>query len=64
MDFAYPAHTEATRQRVRDFLADQLPSDWKGSGALEGAAYEAFGPPCRNMAGWRLPGQKSTEVPG
>ncbi|MDH3194628.1 MAG: acyl-CoA dehydrogenase family protein, partial [Acidimicrobiia bacterium] len=42
MDFAYPAHTEATRRRVRDFLADQLPSDWQGSGALEGAAYEAF----------------------
>lgn len=42
MDFAYPAHTEATRQRVRDFLANQLPSGWQGSGALEGAAYEAF----------------------
>lgn len=42
MDFDYPAHTEITRQRVRSFLAEQLPADWAGSGALEGPAYDAF----------------------
>ena len=42
MDFDYPEHAETTRQRVRSFLAGQLPSDWSGSGSLEGEAYVSF----------------------
>jgi alkylation response protein AidB-like acyl-CoA dehydrogenase len=34
VDLTYPAETEAFRVRIRQFLADQLPADWAGMGAL------------------------------
>lgn len=42
MEFAYPAEAERTREKVQAFLAEQLPADWAGIGALEGAAYDEF----------------------
>src|SRR5436305_4554214 len=35
MDLRYPPAAEAFRSRVRSFLAEQLPSRWRGIGALE-----------------------------
>ncbi len=55
MNFDYPAHSEITRQRVRAFLAEQLPTDWAGFGSLEGAAYDSFVQEWRNTLyehGW------------
>lgn len=42
MDFSYPDFAEQTRTEVREFLADNLPADWKGLGALDGDARDEF----------------------
>ena len=34
MNPEYPAETEAFRQKIRDFLAENLPEGWKGLGGL------------------------------
>jgi len=47
MDIRYPPEAEAYREKVQAFLAEHLPADWKGMGALQGEAYDAF------VAGWR-----------
>jgi alkylation response protein AidB-like acyl-CoA dehydrogenase len=38
----YAPDAEAYREKVRAFLAEKLPSDWKGMGALEGDDITAF----------------------
>lgn len=47
MDLTTPAELEDFRSRVRSFLDEHLPSDWRGIGALSETEYEAFAP------GWR-----------
>ncbi|MEP1126230.1 MAG: acyl-CoA dehydrogenase family protein [Ilumatobacter sp.] len=47
MQPTYTAEAEAYREKVQAFLAEKLPSDWKGIGALEGEALESF------VAEWR-----------
>ncbi len=47
MDITYPPEAEEFRARVRAFLADQLPADWAGMGALDEPEREAF------RAAWR-----------
>ena len=47
MDVDYPASAEETRTQIKAFLAENLPADWTGIGALEGEAYDAF------LADWR-----------
>src|SRR5215471_16382204 len=47
MDVRYPPEAEAYREKVQAFLAEHLPSDWKGIGSLEGEAYNEF------VTGWR-----------
>ena len=42
MDPRYPATAEAFRSRVRSFLAEHLPSDWQGIGALSADASAEF----------------------
>ena len=42
MDFDYPAETEQTREKVQAFLAEHLPPDWKGIGALDHDEYIDF----------------------
>lgn len=42
MNPAYSPEAESYRARVRTFLRDNLPKDWKGIGSLEGAEYERF----------------------
>lgn len=42
MDISYPPETEAFRTEVRAFLAETLPPDWKGIGALDEEAAWAF----------------------
>jgi alkylation response protein AidB-like acyl-CoA dehydrogenase len=42
MDVAYPPEAEAYREKVQAFLAEHLPADWKGTGALEGEAADRF----------------------
>jgi alkylation response protein AidB-like acyl-CoA dehydrogenase len=42
MDPRYPPEAEAFRAEVRAFLAEQLPSDWPGIGALDRDAAFAF----------------------
>jgi len=42
MDIRYPAEAERYRWHIRAFLAEHLPSDWKGVGMLEGDAYREF----------------------
>ncbi len=42
MNFDYPAEAEQTRARVQAFLAEHLPADWKGIGALEHDDYIEF----------------------
>ncbi len=42
MDVRYPPEAEAFRRRVRAFLADALPADWRGLGALDRKEAEAF----------------------
>ena len=47
MDPTYSDEAEAYREKIQAFLAEHLPADWKGMGALEGDALERF------MAEWR-----------
>ena len=43
MDIAYPAEVEEFRAEVRAVLAEELPEDWRGTGAIpDAAATEAF----------------------
>ncbi|MDX2541443.1 acyl-CoA dehydrogenase family protein [Streptomyces sp. WI04-05B] len=42
MDISYPPETETFRTEVRAFLAETLPPDWKGIGALDEDAARAF----------------------
>jgi alkylation response protein AidB-like acyl-CoA dehydrogenase len=42
VDIRYPPEAEGFRSRIRDFLAEQLPADWHGPGALDPAEREAF----------------------
>ncbi|MEU5292158.1 acyl-CoA dehydrogenase family protein [Streptomyces umbrinus] len=42
MDITYPPETEAFRTEVKAFLADALPTDWKGIGALDEEAAWTF----------------------
>ena len=42
MDATYPPEAEAYREKVHAFLAEHLPADWKGIGALDGPAAERF----------------------
>jgi len=43
----YSAEADAYREKVQAFLAEHLPSDWKGIGTLEGDRLQAF------LADWR-----------
>ena len=47
MDVRYPPEADEFREKVQAFLAEHLPPDWKGIGALEGEAYARF------TADWR-----------
>lgn len=42
MEIQYPAGAEAFRDQIRAFIADQLPEDWQGIGALSSEEQEAF----------------------
>jgi alkylation response protein AidB-like acyl-CoA dehydrogenase len=42
VDLRFPPEAEAFRAHVRAFLADQLPSDWAGIGAMDHDAAQAF----------------------
>jgi hypothetical protein len=42
MQPTYTAEAEAYREKVQAFLAEKLPSNWKGIGALEGETLETF----------------------
>jgi alkylation response protein AidB-like acyl-CoA dehydrogenase len=42
MQPTYSAAAEVYREKVQAFLAEKLPSNWQGIGALEGAELEAF----------------------
>jgi alkylation response protein AidB-like acyl-CoA dehydrogenase len=48
MDVRYPREAEAYREKVQAFLAEHLPADWHGIGALDKEAAEAFGTEWRN----------------
>ena len=48
MQPVYPPEADTYRATVRSFLADNLPKDWRGIGALEGEALENF------VADWRV----------
>lgn len=47
MQPTYTAEAEAYREKVQAFLAEKLPSNWQGTGALEGEELETF------VAQWR-----------
>ena len=42
MQPTYTAEAEAYREKVQAFLAEKLPSNWQGIGALEGEELETF----------------------
>jgi alkylation response protein AidB-like acyl-CoA dehydrogenase len=42
MDVRYPAEAEEYREKVQAFLAEHLPADWKGIGALDKEAARTF----------------------
>jgi alkylation response protein AidB-like acyl-CoA dehydrogenase len=42
VDITYPPETQAFRSEVKAFLADALPADWRGIGALDEEAAWAF----------------------
>ena len=48
MDIAYPAVSEAFREKVQAFLAEHLPADWKGIGSL----------PVDEVSGWTVAWRK------
>jgi alkylation response protein AidB-like acyl-CoA dehydrogenase len=59
MQPTYSADAEAYRQKVQAFLAEKLPSDWAGIGALEGDAISEFVTEWRGTlyeAGYLAPG--------
>ena len=59
MQPTYSADAEAYRQKVQAFLAEKLPSNWKGIGALEGDAISNFVTEWRGTlyeAGYLAPG--------
>ena len=43
MDPTYSPEAEAYREKVQAFLAEKLPSNWAGLGALEGDDITEFG---------------------
>ena len=47
MDARYPPEAEQFREKVQAFLAEKLPAQWKGIGALQGEEYDTF------VAAWR-----------
>jgi alkylation response protein AidB-like acyl-CoA dehydrogenase len=47
MDPTYPPEAEAFREKMQAFLAEHLPPDWKGVGALPAGEVDAF------TRGWR-----------
>ncbi len=47
MQPTYTAEAEAYREKVQAFLAEKLPTNWQGTGALEGDELDAF------VAEWR-----------
>ena len=49
MDPTYPAEAEAYREKVQAFLAEHLPPDWNGIGALTREEAEAFTTQWRNV---------------
>lgn len=42
MDLTYPAEATGYRRRIREFLAENLPAGWQGTGALPPAERAAF----------------------
>ena len=44
---SYSPEAEQYRAKVQEFLADNLPKNWKGTGSLEGEELESF------VRGWR-----------
>lgn len=59
MQPTYSADAEAYRQKVQAFLAEKLPSDWAGTGRLEGDALATFVGEWRHTlyeAGYLAPG--------
>ena len=42
MDVSYPPEAETFREKVQAFLAEKLPADWRGVGALDEAEYWPF----------------------
>ena len=59
MQPTYSADAEAYRQKVQAFLAEKLPSNWAGTGRLEGDALTDFVTEWRNtlyQAGYLAPG--------
>jgi alkylation response protein AidB-like acyl-CoA dehydrogenase len=42
MDIRYPPEAEAYREKVQAFLAEHLPADWQGIGALDAEGYRHF----------------------
>ena len=58
MDLTYTQADEAFRARVTEFIARQLPADWRGWGALDRPAYDTWAENWRNVllqAGWLAP---------
>jgi alkylation response protein AidB-like acyl-CoA dehydrogenase len=58
MDLTYTSADEAFRQRVREFIARNIPEGWRGWGALDGPAYQAWAQSWRAAlmeAGWLVP---------
>ena len=49
MQPTYTAEAEAYREKVQAFLAEKLPSNWQGIGALEGEELETFVTEWRNV---------------
>ena len=42
MDLTYTPADEAFRARVKEFIARHVPGDWRGCGALDRSAYDAW----------------------
>jgi alkylation response protein AidB-like acyl-CoA dehydrogenase len=42
MDVRYPPEAESFREKIQAFLAEKLPTDWRGVGALSGDDYWSF----------------------
>lgn len=48
MDLTYPPEAEEFRARIRQFIADNLPSGWQGLGAMEKEERDTFAKQWRN----------------